>query len=106
MVPEDDLGSCPWACSLDVAGDHVIMAIQLEQSAELVPKVLTLAAQHELVCFDPQATKVHLPPHLSAMKAAAASVACGTASEKGSPSDLQIVGIFEFNNALHEPEKP
>ena len=61
MVPEDDLGSCPWACSLDVAGDHVIMAIQLEQSAELVPKVLTLAAQHELVCFDPQATKVHLP---------------------------------------------
>jgi hypothetical protein len=81
MVPEDDLGSCPWACSLDVAGDHVIMAIQLEQSAELVPKVLTLAAQHELVCFDPQATKVHLPPHLGAQQVAKTGPACTSGSQ-------------------------
>ena len=94
MVPEDHLGSCPWACSLDITGDHVIMAIQPGQCERVVPQVLALAAQHGLVCFDPQAGKVHLPPHLSVMKAAAVGVACGTASEKGSPSDLQIVGIF------------
>jgi hypothetical protein len=106
MVPENDLGSCPWACSLDLTGDHVIMAIQPGQCQKLVPQVLALAAQHDLVCFDPQAGKVHLPPHLSATQAAAVSVACGTAPEPGSPSDLQIVGIFEFQNAPPEPEKP
>jgi hypothetical protein len=73
MVSEDELGSCPWASGLDVAGDHVIMAIQPEQSEKILPEVLALAAQHALVCFDPQAGKVHLPPHLRAPQAIADS---------------------------------
>ena len=52
MVPENELASCPWACSLDVGSDHVIMAIQPEQSDRVAPQILALAAQHELVCFD------------------------------------------------------
>ena len=71
MVPEDDLDSCPWACGLDVTGDHVIMAIQPEQSEKVVPQILALAAQEELVCFDPQSGKVHLPPMLTAAQASA-----------------------------------
>jgi hypothetical protein len=99
MVLEEDLGSCPWACSLDITGDHVILALQPGHCEKVVPQLLALAAQHELVCFDPQAGKVHLPPHLSARKAAGAGVACSAAPEPGSRSDLQIVGIFEFHNA-------
>jgi hypothetical protein len=65
MVPEDELDSCPWAGGIDIAGGHVILAIQPEQSEKVVPQVMVLAEQHELVCFDPQAGKVYLPPHLS-----------------------------------------
>jgi hypothetical protein len=73
MVPEDDLDSCPWACGLDVTGDHLIMAIQPEQSEEVVPHILALAAQEGLVCFDQQSGKVHLPPHLTTAEASAGS---------------------------------
>jgi hypothetical protein len=66
MVAEDDLSSCPWACGLDFRGDHVIMAIQPEQSEKVIPQILALAAQEELVCFDPQSGEVHLPPNLTA----------------------------------------
>lgn len=64
MLPEDELDACPWACGIDFSGGHVIMAIQLEKSAKILPHVLALAGQHELVCYDPQAGKVHLPPRL------------------------------------------
>jgi hypothetical protein len=64
MVPEDGLEDCPWACGIDMSGGHVIMAIQPEKSEKLFPQVLALAGQHGLACFDPQAGKVHLPPHL------------------------------------------
>jgi hypothetical protein len=105
MVPEDELGSCPWACGIDIAGDHVIMAIRPGLSETVVPQVLALAAQDELVCFDPQAGKVHLPPHLKATKAAAAAGPAFTAaSPPGSPSDLRITGLFELQNVPPEPE--
>jgi hypothetical protein len=105
MVPEDELSSCPWACSIDIAGDHAIMAIQPGLSETVVPQVLALAAQDELVCFDPQARKVHLPPHLKATKAAASAGPAFTAtSPPGSPSDLRITGLFELQSVPPEPE--
>ena len=69
MVPESDLGTCPWACAIEMSGGYVIMAIRPEQAERFVPELLALAEQHELVCFDPQAGKVHLPPHLRARQA-------------------------------------
>jgi hypothetical protein len=84
MVPEDELDSCPWACSIDVAGDHVIMAIQPEKSERIVPQIVAMAEQHELVCFDPQAGKVHLPPHLRTLQAGPANGAvCASTSQPG-----------------------
>ena len=65
-LSEDELDGSPWACSLEVSGSHVIMAIVPEQSEKVVPQVLVLAEEHALVCFDPQAGKVYLPPHLAA----------------------------------------
>jgi len=71
-LPEDELDSSPWACSMEVSGSHVIMAILPEQSEKVVPQVLALAEDNGLVCFDPQAGKVHLPPHLAAKQGNAA----------------------------------
>ena len=65
-LSEEELDGSPWACSMEVSGSHVIMAIVPEQSEKVVPQVLVLAEEHALVCFDPQAGKVYLPPHLAA----------------------------------------
>lgn len=69
MVPESESDTCPWACSIDMSGGHVIMAIEPEKSERLVPVLLQLAERHDLVCFDPQNHKVHLPPYLRAQRA-------------------------------------
>ena len=65
-LSEEELENSPWASSMEVSGSHVIMAIVPEQSEKVVPQVLVLAEEHALVCFDPQAGKVYLPPHLAA----------------------------------------
>ena len=65
-LSEEELDHSPWACSMEVSGSHVIMAIVPEQSEKVVPQVLALAEENGLVCFDPQAGRVYLPPHLAA----------------------------------------
>ena len=72
LLPEAELDASPWACAIDMSGSHVIMAILPEKTESVVPKVLALAEQHELVCFDPHAGKVYLPPHLRARQSGAA----------------------------------
>ena len=61
MMSDEEMESSPWAASLEVAGDHVIMAMLWNQHAEVYEFVLRLAVKHRLVCFDPQAQKVYLP---------------------------------------------
>jgi hypothetical protein len=87
MVPEDELDSCPWASSIDITGDHVILAIQPEQSERVVPEIVALADQYELACFDPQAGKVLLPSNRIATTASAARAASAKEPEAGSPSE-------------------
>ena len=77
-VPEDELDSCPWACGIDIASDHVIMAIHLEHAPKIIAQIVLLAAKYELVCFDPQAGKVYLPPRLEPKHA---PVACASSSQ-------------------------
>ena len=78
MVPEDELDACPWASAIDIAADHAILAIQLEQAPKIIGQIVLLAAQHELVCFDAQAGKVCLPPRLETKPAdLAPGPACG-----------------------------
>jgi hypothetical protein len=71
-LSEEELDDSPWACSMEVSGSHVIMAILPEQSEKVVPQVLALAEENGLVCFDPQAGQVHLPPYLAAKQSDAA----------------------------------
>jgi hypothetical protein len=65
-LSEEELDDSPWASSMEVSGSHVIMAIVPKQSEKVFPLVLALAEENGLVCFDPQAGKVYLPPHLAA----------------------------------------
>ena len=54
---------------LSIAADQIILAIRLEQAPKIIGQIVSLAAQHKLVCFDPQAGKVYLPPRLEAKTA-------------------------------------
>ena len=85
MLPDDELDACPWACGIDFGSDHVIMAIQPEKAPKIIGQIVTIAAQYELVCFDPQAGKVYLPPRFEAKQTGvAAGQACASASPPGS----------------------
>ncbi len=72
LVPESEIDTCPWACAIDMSGSHVILAIRPEAFEEVAPQVRALAEEHDLVCFDPQAGKVHLPPFQRVQQASAA----------------------------------
>ena len=82
-LSEEELDDSPWACSMEVSGSHVIMGILPEQSEKVVQQVLALAEENGLVCFDPQAGKVYLPPHLAAKQSDAARAE--TSSEQSEP---------------------
>jgi hypothetical protein len=63
-LPENELDSCPWSCAHDRSGLHVLMAITWSRCADVSSVVVELAAKHGLVCYDPQESKVYLPPDL------------------------------------------
>jgi len=50
-LSEDELDDSPWACSMEVSGSHVIMAVMPEQSEKVVPQVLALAEENGLDMF-------------------------------------------------------
>jgi hypothetical protein len=68
LVAEFPEGSeaSPWSAGLDVGDGHVVMPMQGGRAAEVAPRVIELAGLHGLVCFDPQAGVVHVPPALRA----------------------------------------
>ncbi len=37
MVAESDIDACPWACAIEMAGGHAVMAIRPEEAGRLVP---------------------------------------------------------------------
>jgi hypothetical protein len=61
MMTDEEMESSPWACALEVAEDHVIMALLKEWCADTFPLILNLAGVHGLICYDPQTAKVHAP---------------------------------------------
>ncbi|WP_329366440.1 hypothetical protein OG896_17285 [Streptomyces sp. NBC_00669] len=56
----------PWSAGLDVGDGFVLMPVQWSRAGEVATRVVELAGEHGLVCFDPQAGVVHLPPSLRA----------------------------------------
>lgn len=56
--------SSPWSAGLDVGDGYVLMPMQWGRASEVAPRIVELAGRHGLVCFDPQAGVVHVPPAL------------------------------------------
>ncbi|MER8199356.1 hypothetical protein ABTY00_36175 [Streptomyces microflavus] len=61
--------SSPWSAGLDVGDGYVLIAMQWSRAAEVAPRVVELAGQSGLICFDPQDGVVHAPPALRSMDA-------------------------------------
>ena len=61
MLTDEETDSSPWVCGLELADDHVIMALVKEWYAAALPVILNLAGLHGLICYDPQTAKVHVP---------------------------------------------
>lgn len=60
-MPDEEIDACPWTAAMDMSPGHVIMPIAWSRAEEISSAVRTLAREHGLVCFDPQAGVVHAP---------------------------------------------
>lgn len=58
---EDDLDDCPWSCEFDESPGHCILNIRWGREEELVPKLIHMAKELGLTCYDPQSGVVHHP---------------------------------------------
>ncbi|HEV8146058.1 MAG TPA: hypothetical protein VGP79_06750 [Bryobacteraceae bacterium] len=63
-LPADEVDNCPWSIAHDRSGSHVLMCMVWSRAEDVAAVVMDLAVKHGLICFDPQATKVYLPPNL------------------------------------------
>ncbi|WRZ95515.1 hypothetical protein OHB54_44815 [Streptomyces sp. NBC_01007] len=63
-LPEAPAPDSPWSAGLDVSEECVLMPMGWGRAAEVSPRIVELAGEHGLVCFDPQDGVVHVPPGL------------------------------------------
>ncbi|NBO19033.1 MAG: hypothetical protein EBV03_07395 [Proteobacteria bacterium] len=61
-TPEDGLDECPWSIAFDLSEGHVIMPMVWSKADETQKIIVELAKKHDLVCFDPQNTKIITAP--------------------------------------------
>ncbi|MBY8878843.1 hypothetical protein [Actinacidiphila acidipaludis] len=66
---DDAAGASPWSAGLSAGDGYVLMAMGFGHVDEVAPRVVELAGEHGLLCFDPQAGVVHAPPALRAPNA-------------------------------------
>ena len=59
---EDELDECPWSIAFDLSEGHVIMPMVWSKADETPKIIVDLAKKHDLVCFDPQSTKIITAP--------------------------------------------
>ncbi|MCP2266910.1 hypothetical protein ACFQHV_13425 [Promicromonospora thailandica] len=60
VYPETDAGS-PWAAACWVTPESVVVSISWSRAEEVGPVLASLAWDHGLVTYDPQAQVLHLP---------------------------------------------
>ena len=59
--PADDPATSPWSFSPTAADDYVELNIQASRAAELIPVIVTLAADHRLSVYDGQEDRLDQP---------------------------------------------
>jgi hypothetical protein len=63
----DDKDCCPWSCAISHSGMAVVTACVWPMADKVGSLVKHLATKHQLVFFDPQSERVHLPRHLKSL---------------------------------------
>lgn len=66
-IPEHHIGNfdfCPWSCALSHSGMAVVMTSVWSKATEVAKYVEPLARKHDLLLFDPQASRAILPVRL------------------------------------------
>ncbi len=58
---------CPWSAAFDKSEGHVVMCTAFSRADEVTGLVESLAAKHDLVCFNPQGPYVAYPPRIAGM---------------------------------------
>lgn len=61
---DDQVDTCPWSVELDISDGAVVICIVWSRVEEVAPFVMNLAAKYDLACYDPQESKLWLPPSL------------------------------------------
>ncbi len=64
---DDDIGNCPWSIAFDQSDRYVTMCMVYSRTNELVPFIENLATKHDLVCYNPQSSRVKYPPRVAKM---------------------------------------
>ncbi|MER7807238.1 hypothetical protein [Streptomyces sp900116325] len=79
----------PWSAGLDVSEERVLMPMGWGRVAAVAPRVVALAGEHGLVCFDPQAGVVHVPPGLRGTEASRLQSCVGLPVEDPDPETVE-----------------
>lgn len=89
---------CPWSADHDVSDGHVMMSMVHSRAPEVVPVVVDMAADHGLVCVDPQQAGVLTAPW--------GVVVAQTQAIAGEVGDHEARGDAAFVEVLDEALKP
>lgn len=65
-LPDEAVDASPWSGGPDWSDRAAVFTIRWSRSREMLDLLSRLAAEHDLVLYDPQAEAVHHPPRLSA----------------------------------------
>jgi hypothetical protein len=93
------VGSSPWSAGLSAGAGHLVMSMGWGHVDEVAPRVVQLAADHGLICFDPQAGVVHVPPALRAPDALALQSCAGLSVIDPDPETVEhaVRGLSDDN---------
>lgn len=64
-LAEEEVDESPWSCAWEMSPGSVIVCMTWSGGRALAPFFIQMANLHDLVCCDPQRTKVYLPPLLA-----------------------------------------
>jgi hypothetical protein len=64
---DDDIDNCLWSIAFDQSVHYVILCMVYSRTKELIPFIENLAAKNDLVCYDPQSSRVKYPPRVAKM---------------------------------------
>jgi hypothetical protein len=94
-----DLDESPWNMSPDATAHRVILCMGLSKASIIGPRILELAEQYSLVCYDPSARQIHHPAQATPAGALRLEAANGSRifSPTGDEIEQQVRSLSRAN---------